>query len=70
MSTRSLLVALFVDGYDALTNTVYEFEGCFYHACPACFPNKDIHHRMHDDMTMREIYQRTLEQNQRIQEAG
>ena len=25
-----------VDGYCAETNTVYEFDGCFYHGCPCC----------------------------------
>lgn len=61
---------MYVDGYDEETKTVYEFEGCFYHGCPKCFPNQDNLHRKHDDMTMREIYQRTLEHNLRIREAG
>ena len=26
-----------VDGYDALTDTVYEFQGCWMHGCPKCF---------------------------------
>ena len=30
-----------VDGFDASTNTVYEFLGCFYHGCPTCFPKRD-----------------------------
>ena len=29
-----------VDGYDALTRTVYEFHGCIYHGCPTCFPRR------------------------------
>ena len=29
-----------VDGWDANTGTVYEFNGCFYHGCPRCFPNQ------------------------------
>ena len=32
--TQSLLV----DGYDALTRTVYEFNGCLWHGCPSHFP--------------------------------
>ena len=31
--------AMFGDGYDAETKTVYEFHGCFFHGCPKCFPN-------------------------------
>ena len=27
-----------VDGYDAETNTVYEFQGCYWHGCPKCSP--------------------------------
>jgi len=27
------------DRYNALTNTVYEFHGCFCHGCPTCFPH-------------------------------
>ena len=26
-----------VDGYCAATNTVYEFNGCFWHGCPKCY---------------------------------
>ena len=27
-----------VDGYDAATQTVYQFHGCYFHGCPVCFP--------------------------------
>ena len=27
----------YIDGYDELTDTVFEFLGCFYHSCPDCF---------------------------------
>ncbi len=26
-----------VDGFDAETNTVYHFQGCFFHGCPDCY---------------------------------
>lgn len=29
---------LLVDGYDAGSNTVYEFNGCWWHACNECYP--------------------------------
>ncbi|XP_031330124.1 uncharacterized protein LOC116182909 [Photinus pyralis] len=29
-----------VDGYCAETNTVYEFQGCYWHGCEECFPNQ------------------------------
>lgn len=28
-----------VDGYDHITKTVYEFQGCEYHVCRKCKPN-------------------------------
>ena len=27
----------YVDGYDEVEDTIYEFLGCFYHGCPTCF---------------------------------
>ena len=30
----------FVDGYCHDTHTVYEFQGCFTHGCPTCFPHR------------------------------
>jgi Zn finger protein HypA/HybF involved in hydrogenase expression len=30
-----------VDGFCAQTNTVFEYNGCFWHGCPMCFPKRD-----------------------------
>ena len=47
-------------GYDANTHTVYEFNGCFWHGCPRCFPDRDkTRHKMHDQ-TMRDAYEATI----------
>ena len=35
---EKVLLGAPVDGYDATTNTVYQFHGCYWHACPVCFP--------------------------------
>ena len=59
-----------VDGFDPTTQTVYEFQGCFYHGCLTCFPHRDQLHRKHDQMSMRQIYQLTQDRNQLIREAG
>ena len=32
----------FVDGYDPITRTVYEFHGCLFHGCRTCYPVRDI----------------------------
>ena len=29
----------FVDGFNAETRTVYEYQGCLYHGCKQCFPS-------------------------------
>ena len=38
-----------VDGYCASTKTVFEFNGCYWHACPQCFPAKP-RQRMHKQL--------------------
>ena len=38
-----------VDGYCATTKTVFEFNGCYWHACPQCFPAKP-RQRMHKQL--------------------
>ena len=34
---------LAVDGYDPLTNTPFEFMGCYWHGCPICFDVDEPH---------------------------
>ncbi|CAH3194637.1 unnamed protein product [Porites evermanni] len=41
-SVRTIANSYFVDGYDPLTRTVYEFHGCLYHGCPRCYPNRSV----------------------------
>jgi hypothetical protein len=31
-----------VDGYDLISNTVFEYLGCFHHGCPQCNSDKEI----------------------------
>lgn len=31
----------FADGYDAKTNTIFEFQGCYYHGCPRCYSDRE-----------------------------
>ena len=50
----------YVDGYDANTHTVYEFNGCFWHGCPQCFPNRDKTRHKMCDQTMRDVYEATI----------
>lgn len=47
-----------VDGYDAQTETVYEYQGCFLHGCKICFPEKRERKRnCHKDRTINEVYE-------------
>ena len=59
-----------VDGYNPTTRTVYEFHGCFFHGCPACFPSRHVQIRMHDRQTMHDLYLRTQARDQAIVQSG
>lgn len=60
----------FVDGYDAVTRTVYEFNGCFFHGCPLCYPNRDVRNYATPDRTVEELYQATLSKRMNILREG
>lgn len=45
-----------VDGYAAVENKVYEFQGCFWHGCPSCYPNQSERHRRLEDRAMEDVY--------------
>ena len=59
-SVRTLTNIYFVDGFDPVTRTVYEFHGCLYHGCPLCYPNRQAKHYATPDRTVEELYQATL----------
>ena len=46
----------YVDGFDPVTQTVYEFHGCVWHGCPRCHPNRRLVPRVHLDRSMEEVY--------------
>ena len=63
--------AVFVDGYDEMTKTAYEFHGCFYHGCRQCFPNQRQKTRnCHPDRTVEEKYEATLKKTAILGAAG
>ena len=45
-----------VDRYHEKTNTVYEFQGCFWHGCPVCYSNHTESHRHLDDRCFDDVY--------------
>ena len=60
----------FVDGYCHDTRTVYEFQGCFTHGCPTCYPNRHEPHVHHFDRTLQDVYEATQQKIQRLKELG
>ena len=69
-SVRTIVDSYFVDGYDPLTRTVYEFHGCLYHGFPRCYPNRRAKHYATPDRTVEELYQATLSKRIALLRAG
>ena len=60
----------FVDGYCHDTRTVYEFQGCFTHGCPTCYPNRHETHVRHFDRSLHDVYETTQQKIQRLKQHG
>lgn len=56
------------DGYDPLSNTVFEFQGCYYHGCERCFPDRSF--MTHTSKTAEELFARTRQREQEIRSLG
>ena len=57
-----------VDGFCKKTNTVYEFQGCFWHGCPRCYTEDRINPVNQRDML--ELQRTTERKNQRTCDLG
>ena len=54
----------FADAFDATTNTIYEYNGCYFHGCPRCYKDREqILYSMKDeeDKTAKHLYDATQE---------
>jgi hypothetical protein len=60
--------AVIVDGFDPTTNTVYEFNGDFWHGNPEVFDPNDTNHICHK--TFGALYQATLDRMAALEAAG
>ena len=60
----------FVDGYDPVTHTVYEFNGCLFHGCPSCYPRRDVKNYATPDRTVEELYNATVAKRMALLRAG
>ena len=68
---RTQRESYFVDGFNPATNTVYEFNGCFWHGCRTCHPgNRHAKHAVNPDRTMEELYRATLAKEDALRTAG
>ena len=67
---RTAVTSYFVDGYDALIRTVYEFHGCLYHGCPTSYPMRGAKHYVTPDRTAEELHQATLNKRMALLRAG
>ena len=67
---RTLTNIYFVDGYDPVTRTIYEFNGCLFHGCRSCYPNRQAKHYAVPDRSVEELYQATLNKRMALLRAG
>ena len=55
---------------DEKTRTLYEFQGCFYHGCITCFPNRGMKHPFHQNKTMKDAQEETRTKIERLSQLG
>jgi hypothetical protein len=54
-----------VDGLDENNKTIYEFYGCYYHACKKCFPKRTALHSFYG-YTFNQVYKNTKSREIRL----
>ena len=60
-----------VDGFDPVTRTVYEFHGCLWHGCRKCYRGeRDIKTSVNADRTLNEVYVATCVKMQTLRQGG
>ena len=70
-TARTSTTLYFVDGCDPHSNTVYEFNGCFWHGCRACYPeNRHAKHAVNPDRSMEQLHRATLAKELALRTAG
>lgn len=57
-----------VDGFDPLTNTVYEFNGDYFHGNPEIYPSNNVN--AINKKTFGELYTKTVEKENILKSAG
>lgn len=59
-----------VDGYDAKTMTCYEYQGCFWHGCEHCYPNRTEKHQRLGDRHMDSVRKETTRKVEQLRRRG
>ncbi|XP_071032985.1 uncharacterized protein [Parasteatoda tepidariorum] len=59
---------MYVDGFCSETNTVYQFQGCFFHGCDTCF-DRDVSHPL-KGVTMASLLQKTQRTTEHLRSLG
>ena len=59
-----------VDGFDETTQTIYEFDGCFWHGCPTCFPQRHEPHPRLLGRTMDDVLALRQEKHDLLRQHG
>ena len=60
-----------VDGFDPVTRTVYEFHGCLWHGCRSCYKGeRNIKTSVNADRTLNEVYVATQVKMQTLRAGG
>ncbi|XP_023312382.1 uncharacterized protein LOC111692561 [Anoplophora glabripennis] len=68
---ESRVAGVKVDGYCEETKQVFEFNGCYFHGCPACFKcNRDIPMPEDPSQTLNTRHEATLAKIQRLRDLG
>jgi hypothetical protein len=57
------------DGYDPDTKTVFEFQGCYYHGCERCFPERETMNNL-VKKTFQQLFDRTREKERIARSLG
>ncbi|EFP00492.1 hypothetical protein CRE_21759 [Caenorhabditis remanei] len=60
----------YVDGYSKPKDTVYEVNGCMWHGCEMCFPERDAKCPCKPDSTFRDLFEATKDREKNITQKG
>lgn len=61
---------IYADGLDETNRITYEFNGCYWHGCPKCHPNRHEPHHKLDNRSMEAVYKTTQKCVLLLQQAG